>query len=230
MIGGSMKSLFKSGVRNIKSKFSRRGEADELPTPLGLRVGAAVDIDTLPLRMHADELHVELPEETILIVAQGFVELGDDAYVHRYYAEDDTMIQVLTVNGVEDSHVEEITLFLPHESIYPGSVGEWAQWTEKGGKIGAPTYRFDDGTEYERIWFDTTPGHADPVAFTEEVYEDDEAEEADDVVQKVMLLGRNLEEGKKNEYLLITVEAYGGERTVELMVGVDLDVATMKVI
>ena len=43
-------------------------------------------------------------------------------------------------------------------------------------------------------------------------------------------VGRNLEEGKKNEYLLITVEAYEGEKTVELMVGVDLDLATVKVI
>ncbi len=230
MIGGTMKSLFKSGVRDVRNKFSKRGEDDELPMPLGLRIGAAVDIDTLPLRMHADDLHVELPEETILIVAQGFVDLGDDAYVHRYYGEDDTMIQVLTVNGVADQHVEEVTLYVPYKSFYPGSQGEWAQWTAKGGKMGAPTYRFDDGTEYERIWFDTTPGHADPVVFTEEVYEDAETGEASDVVQQVMLFGRNLEEGKKNEYLLITVEAYEGERTVELMVGVDLDLSTVKVI
>ena len=88
MIGGAMKSLFKGRVRDIKNKFSKRGEDDNWPTPLGLRIGAAVDIDTLPLRMHADDLHVELPEETILIVVQGYVDLGDDAYVHRYYAED----------------------------------------------------------------------------------------------------------------------------------------------
>jgi hypothetical protein len=230
MIGGIMKSLFRSGVRDIKKKISKTGEDDELPTPLGLRIGAAVDIDTLPFRMNADDLHVELPDETILIVAQGFVDLGDDAYVHRYYGEDDTMIQVLTVNGVEDQHVEEITLYVPYKSIYPGSEGEWAQWTAKGGKIGAPTYRFDDGTEYERIWFDTTPGYAYPVVFTEEICEDAESEEANDVVQQAMLFGRNLEEGKKNEYLLITVEAYEGEKTVELMVGVDLDLPTVKVI
>ena len=230
MIRGSMKSLFRSGVRDIKNKFAKRGEDDELPTPLGLRIGAAVDIDTLPLRMHADDLHVELPEETILIVAQGFVELGDDTYVHRYYDKDDAMIQILTVNGVEDQHVEEITLYVPYESIYPGSAGGWAQWTAKGGKIGAPTYRFDDGTQYERIWFDTTSGYAEPVVFTEEVYKDAETEAADEVVQQVMLYGRNLEQGKKNEYLLITVEAYEGEKTVELMVGVDLSLPTVKVI
>jgi hypothetical protein len=230
MIAGSMKSLFQSSVRDIKNKFSKSSEDDELPTPLGLRIGAAVDIDTLPLRMHADDLHVELPEETILIVAQGYVDLGDNSYVNRYYGENDTMIQVLTVNGVEDQHIEEITLYVPYKSIYPGNEGEWAQWTAKGGKIGAPSYRFADGTEYDRIWFDTTPGHVEPVVLTEKVYEDAESEEANNIVQQVMLFGRNLEEGKKNEYLLITVEAYEGEKTVELMVGVDLDLSSVKVI
>ena len=230
MIGSMMKSLFKSGVRDVKKKFAKPDGKDELPTPLGLRIGAVVDIDTLPLRMHADDLYVELPEETILIVSQGFVDLGDDTYVNRYYSENETMIQVLTVKGVEDRHIEEVTLYVPHESIYPGSQGDWAQWTGKNGKMGAPTYQFSDGTEYERIWFDTTPGHADPVVFTEEVYEEGEAEEASIVVQEVMLFGRNLEDGKKNEYLLITVESYEGEKTVELMVGVDLDLPTVKVI
>ena len=69
MFGGTMKSLFKSGVRDLKNKFSKAGEEDEFPTPLGLRIGAAVDVDTLPLRMHADDLHLELPEETMIIVA-----------------------------------------------------------------------------------------------------------------------------------------------------------------
>ena len=38
------------------------------------------------------------------------------------------------------------------------------------------------------------------------------------------------EQGKKNEYLLVSVEAYEGERSVELMVGVDLETANLKVI
>ena len=113
MIGGAMKSLFKSGVRDLKDKFSKAEVSDELPTPLGLRIGAAVDIDTLPLRMNADQIHVDLPEETMLIAAQGYIDLGDGSFVHRYYNAQDTMIQVLTVGGVADQHVEEITLFVP---------------------------------------------------------------------------------------------------------------------
>lgn len=197
MVGGIMKSLLKSGARDLKAKFSKQSEDDELDTPLNLRIGAAVDIDTLPFRMHEDALHFKLPEETMLIVAQGFIDLGDGSYVHRYYAGDDTMIQVMTVNGTEDQHVEEITLYVPYQSYYPDSVGEWAQWTEKGGKLGAASYRMDDGTEYKRIWFDTTDGYAEPVQYKEFVYEDPESDECRENFQKAMLYGRNLEVGKK---------------------------------
>lgn len=225
-----MKSLFKSGARDLKSKFSKEEDVDEFPTPLGLRIGAAVDVDTLPLRMNADQLHVELPEETMLIVAQGYIELGDATYAHRYYDDKNTMIQVLTVAGMEDQHIEELTLYVPFKSYYPGNDGEWATWSSTGGRIGAPTFHLDDGTEFARMWFDTTDGYAAPVEFTESVYEDPESDEHSDIFHTVMLYGRNLEADKKNEYLLASVEEYETERTVELMVGVDLEIANLKVI
>ncbi|MEE8296908.1 MAG: DUF2491 family protein, partial [Hyphomicrobium sp.] len=228
MVSGAMKSLFRSRARSIKERFTDKDE-DTLATPLGLRLGAAVDIDTLPLRMHADELHIDLPEETKLIVAQGFVDLGDDTYVHRFYAADDTMIQVLTAHGVEDEHIEEVTLYVPYESFYPSTPEEWERWTGRGGKLGAPSYRLDDETVYNRIWFDDFDGHVDPVEFTENVYDDPEADEARAIYQKVMLFGRNLEAGKKNEYLLLAAESYDGETTVELMVGADLEITGLKV-
>ena len=116
MLSGAMKSLFKSGARGLGNRLSKDDADDAWPRPLGLRVGAAVDIDTLPLRMHADDIHVALPEETLLIAAQGYVDLGDSTYVHRYYTADDVMIQVLTAAGVDDRHIEEVTLYVPHES------------------------------------------------------------------------------------------------------------------
>lgn len=229
MIGGPMKSLFKSGARELKSKFGKADE-EELDTPLNLRIGAAVDIDTLPLRMHADNLQIKLPDETVLIVAQGFVDLGDDSYVHRFYAGDDSMIQVMTTNGTEDQHVQEITLYMPFKSYYPNSVGEWAQWTERGGRLGAVHFQLDDGTQYERIWFDTTEGHADPVEFTEYIYDDPDSDECSENFQQTMLFGRNLEADKKNEYLLLIVDSYGNEKTVEVMIGVDIALSQLNII
>lgn len=230
MFSGAMKSLFKSGTRDLKAKFSKAEEVDEFPTPLGLRIGAAIDIDTLPLRMNADQIHVELPEETMLVVAQGYIDLGDATYVHRYYSANDTMIQVITAAGMEDQHIEELTLYVPYKSYYPSSEGEWAQWASTGGKIGAPAFLLDDGAEFSRLWFDSTEGYAEPVEFTESIYEDAESDEHTDVFHQVMLYGRNLEADKKNEYLLASVEDYETERTVELMVGVDLEIANLKVI
>jgi hypothetical protein len=180
--------------------------------------------------MHADDLHMPLPEETMIIAAQGYIELGDGGYVHRYYAANDAMVQVLTINGEEDQHVEEITLFTPFKSYYPNGEGEWAQWTAQSGRIGQPTFTLDDGTEYERIWFDDTAGYAKPVAYNELVYEDSESDEHDEIHHRVMLYGRNLEEGKKNEYLLVSAESYNREKTVEIMIGVDLELATLKII
>ncbi len=230
MFGRTIKSLVKSGVRDLKGKFSKADEVDEFPTPLGLRMGAAVDIDTLPLRMHAANLHVELPEATLIIVAQGYIDLGDGTYAHRYYTAENVMIQVLTVGGMEAEHVEELTLFLPHQSFYPDGEGAWAQWTSVGGKIGSPVFRLEDGTEYSRLWFDTTEGYAKPVIFTESVYDDPDSDECSDIVHTLMLYGRNLEQGIMNEYLLVSAEEYEGERTVELMVGVDIEIANLKVI
>jgi hypothetical protein len=230
MFGRTIKTLVKSGVRDLKQKFSKEAEDDDFPTPFGLRIGAAVDIDTLPLRMNAAELHIDLPEATMMIVAQGYIDLGDGAHAHRYYNSDDAMIQVLTIGGMASEHVEELTLFVPQQSFYPDSAGAWAQWDAEGGKIGAKTFRLDDGTEYSRIWFDTEEGYVKPVIFTESVYEDPDSDDCSDITHTVMLYGRNLEQGKKNEYLLVSAEAYEGERTVELMVGVDLETASLNVI
>ena len=230
MFGRTIKSLVKSGIRDLKEKFSDDAEDDEFATPFGLRIGAAVDIDTLPLRMHAADLLVELPEETLIIAAQGYIDLQDSTFVHRYYTKDDIMIQVLTVAGMEDQHVEELTLFVPHKSYYPDGAGAWAQWTSAGGRIGGPTFRLDDGTEFLRIWFDTIQGYAEPVMFTESVYEDPESDECTDIEHTVMLFGRNLGPEKKNEYLLVSAETYEGQSSVELMVGVDLEFANLKVI
>ncbi len=230
MLGNAMKSLFRSGARELKDKFSNDEDEDEVATPYNLRIGGAVDIDTLPMRMHVDQLRMRLPEETLIIAAQGYIELGDGGFVHRYYAANDSMIQVLTINGVKDQHVEEITLFTPFKSYYPSDRDEWAKWTAKDGRIGRTTFTLDDGTEYDRIWFDDTTSYAEPVAYSEFVYEDPESDDHDEIHHKAMLYGRNLEADKKNEYLLVSAESYDNEKTVEVMIGVDLELAMMKII
>jgi hypothetical protein len=215
--------------KNLFKAIRGDGEAPELPRLLGLRIGATVDIDTIPIRMLADELNFELPDATKIIVAQGAVELGEGSVAYRYYAADDTMIQVMTVGGADDAHVEEVTLYVPHDSFYPSTAAEWKQWTGTGGSLGAPEFRLADGTRYVRIWFEDTEGWAAPVEFTETVHGEADGGDTEDIRQKVMLYGRGIDNDRRAEYLLLSVEDSDGEATVELMIGTDLDPATMKV-
>ena len=210
-----------------------RGDGDggtpELPRLLGLRIGATVDIDTIPIRMLADELQFELPDGTKIIAAQGTVELGEGSVAFRYYAADDTMIQVMTVGGADDAHVEEVTLYVPYDSVYPSNAAEWKRWTGTGGTLGAPEFALDDGTRYVRIWFEDTEGWAPPVEFTETVHSAADGSDTENIRQKVMLYGRGIDNDRRAEYLLLSVEDSDGEATVEMMVGIDVDPATMKV-
>ncbi len=215
------KSLFKS--------FMGDGDGPELPRLLGLRIGATAEFDTIPLRMLADELKFELPDATKIIEAQGIVDLGEGSVAVRYYAANDTMIQVMTVGGTDDVHVEEVTLYVPYDSFYPSTAAEWKQWTGTGGTLGAPEFRLADGTRYVRIWFDNTEGWAPPVEFTETVHDEADGSDSRDIRQKVMLYGRGIDNDRRAEYLLLSVEDSDGEATVELMVGIDVDPATMKV-
>ena len=68
------------------------------------------------------------------------------------------------------------------------------------------------------------------MAYSEFVYEDPESDDHDEIHHKAMLYGRNLEADKKNEYLLVSAESYDNEKTVEVMIGVDLELAMMKII
>ncbi len=215
------KGLFKS--------FRGGGDAPELPRLLGLRIGATVDIDTIPLRMLADELKIELPDATKIIEAQGSVDLGEGSVAYRYYAADHTMIQVMTVGGADDAHVEEVTLYVPYDSFYPSTAAEWKQWTATGGTLGAPEFRLADGTRYVRIWFEDTEGWAAPVEFTETVHGEADGSDTRDIRQKAMLYGRGIDNDRRAEYLLLSVEDSGGEASVELMVGIDVEPSTMKV-
>jgi hypothetical protein len=221
MKGRIVKSMLGSGWDAVKDKLGRKQDEPALASPLGLRIGAAAEIDVIPFRMLGDALKLQVPEETLIVEAQGFVDLGNGTTAHRYYAADHTMLQVLTVDGLSDEHVQEITLYRPFDSFYPETSTQWAVWIGDGGRIGAPAFHLDSGQSYSRIWFDNEEGGVSPVAFSEDVYESPESEPTV-IYQRVMLYGRPLE-NEKAEYLLAAAERTSEGETVELMLGVDIN-------
>ena len=223
MVGGLFKSLLKSGVSETRARLGLDGGNPFLPELLGLRLGGPVRLDLLSLRMVAGELHLDLPDPDQAIVAQGVVDLGDDTKAVRYYFDNDMMLQILCVGGVDERHLEEITLYAPLESIHPADASEWRIWTGHDGRQGQRRFCLSDGTRFERLWYADSPGWVAPVVFTERVHAVPAGGEYTDIRQEVMLFFRELPSGGRNEYLLIAKEDSDDTPSIELMIGVDLD-------
>lgn len=207
-------------VGAIKNLLGLKQPGAPAAGPLGMRIGAAVEIDTLHFRMMADRLKFNLPADTLFITAEGRIDLGDGSFVRRYYTDAHTMFQILCVGGEDDAHVQEVTLYVPYTSSYPEGPA-WKAWEGPDGRQGQPTYRMDDGTLYDRIWFSDEPGWASPVRFQEQVTDAENATSL--IAQEAVLYGRQITEGPGfGEYLLLAIEEHGDGRSVELMLGVDL--------
>jgi hypothetical protein len=209
----------------LKGLFGRGQPAAGLASPLGARIGQPLYVDPLALQLLGPDSRLELPDTTLVVAARGRVDLGDGGLLFRYYTEDHTMVTVVTNGGEGPEHVSEITLYRPLDSLYPGEhdAAAWQAWRRR---LGEPAFRLDDGATYERAWFDETPGVVEPVEFTEEIFDAETAEPARFVRQSVMLFRRRLASGRL-EFLTAAIEQTATGRSVELMVGTDLDTASL---
>lgn len=230
---GLLDTLFRLGKHRVREALGDRSTLRVLPAPLGLRIGASVEFDLLPVRMNAAAFRFALPREDdpMIVTAQGRFELGEGMIVHRFYSDRSTMLQLLCRDlAGPDDLVEEITLYVPLESAYPENREQIHRWIGPHGRIGQPAFQLADGTRYRRVWFDDEPGQATPVRYTEDVYDEPDATSRPRrVVQDAMLYSREIAPGR-NEYLLPAYENADGETSVTLMVGIDLDRSALKVL
>ncbi len=226
-------------ISNLFGGDQEKPEAERQPWPLGLGPGLAYTIDTLNFRMNQGHLRFPLPDGEQIIAAMGSIPLGDGLWVYRFYPEEGPFLQVLSDRSGED--IKEVTWYQPVRSIYPVDQREWESWTGEGGRIGAPTFDYEeemeDGTRrltpYERLWMgdpDQENRYAPPVAMTETIEEPDEPSRM--VQQQAMLYNRWVEEAQMSEYLLVQKESSGqwesGEGSVEIMLGVDINPAAFQ--
>lgn len=197
------------------------------PSPLGPRIGQPFFVDPLAVELLGEARKLRLDDPTLIVAARGVASLDEAAALYRYYTEGNAMITALTRGGSLEQHIEEVTLYVPLSSHYPEAADAalWASWERR---LGAPELTLDDGTVYRRVWFAEAPGPAEPVAFTEEIWDEETAEAQRWVNQKVMLFHRELDSGK-SEFLTVGIEETPSGRSVELMVGMDLDRASLSV-
>jgi Protein of unknown function (DUF2491) len=217
MILSTIKSLFGQGSTPEEQKFTSP------PGPFGLRIGRAVSMDMMRLRLEEKKLALPLPSETLVISGHGVIDLGSGSLMHRFYDDHHTMLQVLCDGGVADSCIREIMLFRPWDAVSPTSDAEWRIWDGPNGKIGAATFSAD-GHSFDRVWGDASTHWVQPTEFVEDIRLDDGSFRQ--IHQKVMPYRR--EAGVLVENLILAVERdlpSNDRGTVTFMIGYGLSPA-----
>lgn len=196
-----------------------------LPSPLHLRLGAAVRLDPILSKVLGDGRYLfELPEagRILSVESQGLVDLGEGVKLHRFYFDEDWWLQVKT-SGAGDDGVDEIHLFGFGDVLTPSSQ---AEFDAIAARIGKPVYEYAD-IRYDRLWGQGS-AHAATADFEERVYPADDASFA--VRHQDMLHSRAIEGSLRPEFLLVSTETdEHDEVTVVHSVGIALDAADLEI-
>ena len=200
----------------------RRGaeQAPALPVVRNITIGRSVRLDPLAWRRLGSTAKFSLDTNTLEIVAQGRIDLGADGYVHRFYTNEDLMLQMVSPDA-EGLGADDFTIFMPWASAYPPDAGAKRRWADR---LRARTFEADDLPEYRRFWFGDADELQDPVSFWENVYDDRAGVDARRIYQTSMLFARDLPGEGRELLLAIEMEPKDGDLTHEIMVGIPLNV------
>lgn len=200
---------------------ARHDAAPALPVVRNVTIGRSVRLDPLAWRRLGSDARFRLDSDTLEIVAQGRVDMGADGFVHRFYTEDDVMLQVVSPDS-GGAGAEDHTLFIPWSSAYPPDAAAKRRWADR---LRARSFTDEGLPEYRRFWFGDADERQDPVSFWENVYDDRAATTARRIYQTSMLFARALPGDGRELLLAIEMEPQGGDLTHEVMIGIPLDIA-----
>jgi hypothetical protein len=198
-----------------------QGAGDQvIPVVRNVTIGRTVRLDPLAWRRYGSDAKFALDTDVLEIVAQGRINLGADGFVHRFYTEDDLMLQMVSPDAAGEG-ANDFTLFGPWSSDYPPDAAAGRRW---GDRLRARTFTGHDLPEYRRFWFGDADERQDPVSFWESVYDDRAGAHVRRIYQTCMLFGRDLPGEGRELLLAIEMEPEGGDLTHEVMVGIPLNV------
>ncbi|AKH65943.1 hypothetical protein VY86_19485 [Photorhabdus thracensis] len=196
----------------------------KVPEVLGLRIGGALEIDPLILKLIESDLTIENAASTQLICSVGVVDLGDNVRLVRYYTDDEGYLQVLQENESDDG-VKEVSLWYFYETSPIDAQTQWDALIKSG--IVTPNGQYDlDGTQFSRLWDNTKP-----VAVTEKTYHKNGTITETD--QFMMVYTRQVSDNRTEELLIAGEEKIVGNNLDRLMVkstGIQLNQTDFKVV
>ncbi len=216
--------------KKFKNKKFNDKETDKpppLPELLGFRLGGAVELNELKLRIIDGQTTFENVAKTQVIQSIGVVKLDEHATIVRYYTDDDGFFQLILNGGMTESHIEDLKLWFFYETQGVSNDAAWEKQLKSG--ISQPVYTLD-GQQFYRVWNDVGDD-SPPVSMTENTTDSEGNESATD--QFVMLYER---ESKPDffEFLLRCGEEKiienQSERCVVVSTGINLNQADFEII
>ena len=219
--------------RMVKNEFKVTRSA----VPMNLHQGSAVTFGDLDLVLaQADGSIVPTVESNQTVSAVGTYKLfGFDIY-HCYLSDGKTFLRLTAKNN----QVHEAHLFVSRDEIIPESKEDWEFWLGKydrpdptkplifsTGLIGWPQFQVDGTTPvvYNRSWVKSSEG-VEPVTYTGTIT--DSMGNVNRVKHEGMEYGRLLTESS-SESLLVSLAQVSGQASVDIFVGIPLNLKDIKV-
>ncbi len=211
------KKIFASSKKSVQKRW-----------PFDLRKGAMVELDNFTFSMLPDDALFPKINCKQAVETRGYVDLGASTRLHRFYLNEDAWIQAKSVNGDDESCVDDLKLFVFYDTKTHTTQAGLDAMAGESSPLGLQNYLFD-GKTFTRVWGDGE-ARAALVEFTENVYAADDTLFEFTTVHRAMLYERPIADSDKMEYLLVSVEETDGDVCVVFSVGLDLSSADFTVI
>lgn len=218
--------------------FGKKDKEEEvvqpLPTPLNLRIGAMVSVDTLDLELFfGGQSLVDIKKASKnRIKSYSKIELDQDTFIHRFNFEGG-FFEIMGNEDASDFDDDSITWYqiLHSTPLLPDDVDTW-----KGeeGMIGSSVFSLDGGEDneidYYRVLFDDRIDEnisleVDVKCYTDEITHSD-------TTLDMMLFGRDIENGAdcEAEFLIAEVEDSEEKSVANIYIGVTIAPSLIEVI
>lgn len=219
---GWFKQLLGLEAPNASSDATSSWTVDEsqpVDGPLGLGLVKSVMFDSILRLLLEGKTTVAIPE-TQQIWCAGLIDLGQSAWLSRFYMNDeDYWLQVHTSGGIT-GQVESVILFNYLSCVTINSESELRRLAGPESPIGLPTYTHN-GVEYLREW-GTENGQTELVVLSEKLRNPDATY---DIEHNSMLYARETGLTDRREFLLFSVEQ-DAEGTISLTTSLGISLYT----
>lgn len=204
-------------LRRLFGGGGDEGGAAALPVVRNITIGRTVRLDTLTWR-RLEGSAFDLGRDTLDITAQGRIRLDDGSHVHRFYTNDDVMLQAVS-ELADGSDADDFTLFHPWSSRYPSDDLDRNAFIRRLYK---PVWTEDGLPPFDRFWYPGDLSDQEPVGLWEEIYEERTGPPVRRIYQRCMLYSRALEPEGSELLLALAMQPEGGDLTNEIMIGLPL--------